>query len=41
VELARETMLAEINETQTITMNHVIEKDGTTWYLGPQQNHSE
>jgi len=41
VELAREAMLAEINETQTITMNHVIEKDGTTWYLGPQQKNSE
>jgi len=37
VEPAREAMLNEITETREITLNNVIEKEGTTWYLGSQR----
>lgn len=34
VVLARQTLLDEINETRDFTFMHVIEKEGTAWYLG-------
>lgn len=34
--VARETILEEVNETREITLAHVIEKEGATWYLGTQ-----
>lgn len=37
VGLARDTLLKELNETKEYTLEHVIEKDGTTWYLGTNQ----
>ena len=37
VELARDAILNEITETREITLNNVIEKEGTTWYLGSQR----
>ena len=36
--LARQTLLEEIRETQEYTLSHVIEKEGTTWYLGSRQD---
>ncbi len=36
VAVARETILEEVNETREITLAHVIEKEGATWYLGTQ-----
>jgi len=38
VERARKAMLNEITETREITLNNVIEKEGTTWYLGSQRD---
>lgn len=43
VDLARETMRKEIEETEKITLQRVIEEDGTSWYLGahgeqPEEN---
>jgi len=39
VDLARQTMLEEINETKEITLNRVIEEGGTAWYLGTQEDY--
>lgn len=32
-EVARRVMLAEVRETQRITLEHVIQKSGTAWYV--------
>lgn len=37
VNLIRQTMLAEITETRDITISRIIEKEGTTWYLGSRE----
>jgi DNA-binding GntR family transcriptional regulator len=36
--LAQQTMLEEINETREYTLSHVIEREGTTWYLSPRHD---
>jgi DNA-binding GntR family transcriptional regulator len=36
VELAKRTILDEVSETHRITLEHVIQKDGTAWYVGAQ-----
>lgn len=33
-DLARQVMIEEVDETREITLRHVIEEDGTAWYLG-------
>ncbi len=35
--MARQTLLEEITETREFTLSHVIEKEGTTWYLGSRK----
>ncbi|MGD1992158.1 MAG: GntR family transcriptional regulator [Anaerolineae bacterium] len=32
-EVARDVILEEVNETQRITLEHVIQKSGTAWYV--------
>lgn len=34
VEVAKKTILEEVNETRQITLEHVIQKDGAAWYVG-------
>ena len=34
VEVARQVILDEVNETREITLEHVIQKDGAVWYVG-------
>jgi DNA-binding GntR family transcriptional regulator len=34
VEIARQVILDEVNETREITLEHVIQKDGAAWYVG-------
>jgi DNA-binding GntR family transcriptional regulator len=34
VEVARQTILDEVNETREITLEHVIQEGGAAWYLG-------
>jgi DNA-binding GntR family transcriptional regulator len=34
VEVARQVILDEVNETREITLEHVIEKDGVSWHVG-------
>lgn len=36
VEAAKQTILAEVNETRQITLEHIIQEDGATWYVGTQ-----
>jgi DNA-binding GntR family transcriptional regulator len=36
VALARQSILDEVRETREITLEHVIQKDGTAWYVGAQ-----
>jgi DNA-binding GntR family transcriptional regulator len=33
-EVARQVILDEVRETQEITLEHVIQKDGAAWYVG-------
>jgi DNA-binding GntR family transcriptional regulator len=33
-DLARQVIIDEVDETREITLRHVIEEDGTAWYLG-------
>lgn len=33
---ARQAIIREVEETRDITLRHVIEEDGTAWYLGSQ-----
>jgi DNA-binding GntR family transcriptional regulator len=37
VTLARQTLLTEINETRDFTLSHIVEKDGTAWYISQNQ----
>ena len=39
-DLARETMRKEVDETRDITLNQVIEEDGTAWYVGSKDKTS-
>ena len=39
-ELAKETMRREVDETREITLNQVIEEDGTAWYVGSKEKSS-
>jgi DNA-binding GntR family transcriptional regulator len=34
VEVARQVILDEVKETQEITLEHIIQKDGVAWYVG-------
>jgi DNA-binding GntR family transcriptional regulator len=34
VEVARQVMLNEVNETREITLEHMIQKDGAAWHVG-------
>jgi DNA-binding GntR family transcriptional regulator len=34
VELAKQTILNEVNETRRITLEHIIQKDGAAWLVG-------
>ncbi|MBN1148549.1 MAG: GntR family transcriptional regulator [Anaerolineales bacterium] len=38
VNRATKTLLEEINETKDFTFSHVIEKEGTAWYLGASRD---
>jgi DNA-binding GntR family transcriptional regulator len=34
IDLARQTMLDEVNETRQITLEHIIQEDGASWVIG-------
>jgi DNA-binding GntR family transcriptional regulator len=34
VEVAKRVILEEVKETQEITLEHIIQKDGAAWYVG-------
>jgi DNA-binding GntR family transcriptional regulator len=34
VEVARQVIFDEVNETREITLEHIIQKDGAVWYVG-------
>lgn len=34
IKVARQAILDEVNETRQITLEHVIQKDGVSWYVG-------
>ncbi|MEA3349253.1 MAG: GntR family transcriptional regulator [Chloroflexota bacterium] len=38
VDAARQTILDEVDETRAITLKHIIEKDGSAWYLSTQSD---